>query len=191
MTATTDRALAKLALEASRHAYVPYSGFAVGAAIRTASGHTFVGANLENASYGITMCAEVAAITAANTAGHFDIATIAVVGHRFLDPRSVDVAVTPCGRCRQMIAELSQLSGINIRVLSCSGDLHTIDASTISKMLPDAFGPRSMGLDRTWPAMQAALGRSVDTLLAPEPAIPLNSRRGGTKRASTRAKKRA
>lgn len=165
-----DRELARAALGASASAYAPYSGFAVGAAVRARDGRVFLGANLENASYGVTMCAEVAAITAANTAGGFDFEAIAIVGHKFTEPTSATVPVSPCGRCRQLIAESAQLSGIDVRVLSCSGDLATVHVAPISELLPDAFGPRSMGIHNSWPGIKAHLSRATAMLAAGEKA---------------------
>src|SRR5262245_20426069 len=89
-------ALINAAQAARRHAYEPYSGFAVGAAVQTASGHVFAGCNVENASYGLTICAERAAVCAAIAAGHKQLTAVAVVtsgGH------------APCGACRQVLAE--------------------------------------------------------------------------------------
>jgi len=152
-----DQQLAQSARKASFNAYAPYSGYAVGAAVRTKSGTIFTGANLENASYGVTMCAEVAAITAANSAGDFEIETIAVSGHKFLPPIITSEIVTPCGRCRQMILEASQVSGVDIRVLCCSGDLNEVRVSRISELLPLSFGPENLGLSNVWPKMREKL----------------------------------
>jgi cytidine deaminase len=162
--ATADRILVEAARDASRNAYAPYSGFAVGAAVRAHSGRTYGGANLENAAYGVVMCGEVAAVTAANTAGDLDIDAIAVVGHKFLPPSDASQIVTPCGRCRQIISEAAQLAGRDVRVFSCSGDLSQIDESTISELLPAAFGPANLGLVKDWPKMQVTLRAAVAKL---------------------------
>lgn len=159
-----ERLLVTTALQSSGNAYAPYSGFAVGAAVRTRSGNVYIGANLENASYGLSMCAEVAALTAANTAGDFEVDTIAVAGHKFTAPESVDLVVTPCGRCRQMIFEASQISKVDVRVLSCSADLTTIFDATISEMLPEAFGPQNVGVQVHWPEMQSVLRAAASRL---------------------------
>ncbi len=74
-----DRRLVEAALSVSAHAYAPYSRFPVGAAVRTRTGRVHHGANLENASYGLAVCAEVAAIAAANSAGDFNIEAIAII----------------------------------------------------------------------------------------------------------------
>src|SRR6218665_2097905 len=104
-----DQRLVSAALDTSKNAYAPYSNFAVGAAVRTKSGRIFTGANLENAAYGVGMCAEVGAITAANAAGDYMIEAIAVVGFAFMRAMVPFQIVTPCGRCRQLICEASQI----------------------------------------------------------------------------------
>jgi cytidine deaminase len=142
----SDQLLCHEAAKVARNAYAPYSKFSVGAAVRTERG-VYKGANLENASYGIGICAEVSAVTAANSAGDFSINAIAVVGYPMDDPaRGVDV-VAPCGRCRQIILEASQVSGTDIRVISCNGDLSKCRVSSASELLPDSFGPANLGID--------------------------------------------
>lgn len=142
-----DASLITAAQKAADNAYAPYSGFAVGAAVRATSGRIHVGANLENASYGLSLCAEVSTLTAANTSGEFDsIEAIAVVGFGFFPKMHLSEVVTPCGRCRQLISESAQLSGIDIDVFACSGDLKQIEHYKISELLPQAFGPQSLHL---------------------------------------------
>lgn len=145
-----DQRLVRAAHDVARNGYAPYSGFAVGAAVRAVGGQIISGANLENAVYGLGMCAEVSAITAANSAGYHNLEAIAVVGYKFSEPRDASQIVTPCGRCRQLIFEAAQISNIDIRVLSCSGDLNQIAEATIGELLPEAFGPANLGLDKTW-----------------------------------------
>ena len=142
----SDQQLCYEAAKVARNAYAPYSRFSVGAAVRTGRG-TYVGANLENASYGIGICAEVSAVTAANSAGDFNINAIAVVGYPSDDPvKGIDI-VAPCGRCRQIIFEASQASATDIRVISCNGDLSKCRVSSASELLPDSFGPANLGID--------------------------------------------
>ncbi len=92
--------LAAVAKKAQINAYAPYSGFKVGAAILTASGNVFIGANVENASFGLTICAERAAVAAAICAGNTDLRLMAI------DTDSNDPTV-PCGACRQVLAEFN------------------------------------------------------------------------------------
>jgi cytidine deaminase len=159
-----DRKLVLAARDASAHAYAPYSGFAVGAAVRSKSGQIYPGANLENAAYGLGICAEVSAITGANAAGDFAIEAIAVVGHKFTEPPSASQIVTPCGRCRQLIFEAGQIAKTDVRIFSCNGDLSLIQESTISELLPDAFGPGNLGLDDAWPKLRSQLAAAVRQL---------------------------
>ncbi len=127
--------------------YAPYSGFAVGAAARDRKGNVYRGANLENAAYAVVMCAEVGALTAANEAGAFDqLEAIAVVGFKFHPQVDLSQIVTPCGRCRQLIYEASELSHCAIDVFACSGDLNQIEQWSIAEMLPRAFGPKTLGI---------------------------------------------
>lgn len=127
------------------NAYAPYSGFAVGAAVRTTSGAIYIGSNLENSSYGLSLCAEVSALTAANTSGDFDrVEAIAIVGFGFFPEMRLSEVVSPCGRCRQLLSESAQLSGIDVDVFACSGDLKRIEHYKISELLPRPFGPQSL-----------------------------------------------
>jgi cytidine deaminase len=168
----SDQLLIVRARDTSMNAYAPYSGFAVGAAVRTKSGEIFTGANLENASYGLGMCAEVAAITEANSKGDYNIEAIAVVGHKFVDPGDASQIVTPCGRCRQLIFEASQVAKAEVRVFSCSGDLEHIHEATISELLPEAFGPKNLGLENIWPGMRGDLIRRVKELQKSSGGVP-------------------
>ena len=134
------------AVSAARNAYAPYSCFSVGAAIQTVDGSVFTGANMENASYGLTVCAEVGALQAASTAGKLsDVVRIAVVGGPVekAGKRSGDI-VTPCGRCRQLILESAHLGQRDIEVWCADLDLTTINCFKISELLPHAFGPANL-----------------------------------------------
>ena len=92
----TRDALVRAALEVQRHAFAPYSGFFVGAALLTVEGNTFVGCNVENASYGLSICAERSAICSMVAAGDRRIAAIAIASRG---------GVTPCGACRQFLTQ--------------------------------------------------------------------------------------
>jgi len=161
-----NRCLVESALAASGEAYAPYSGFAVGAAVRTKSGRVYVGANVENAAYAVVICAEVSAVAAANAAGDFEIEAVAVAGHKFYPFRDTSQVVTPCGRCRQVIFEASEVSGTDVQIFSCNGKLSHITESKISELLPRAFGPRTLGLAKRWPKMRRVLRATVARLQA-------------------------
>src|ERR1043166_215406 len=118
MTREQEHELLRAAQHAAGHAYAPYSGFAVGAAARTANGSIYTGANMENASYGLTVCAEIGALQAASTAGQLsNIVAIAIVGGPIEPaPRTNGEFTPPCGRCRQLIHESALLGNRDIQV---------------------------------------------------------------------------
>src|SRR5262245_55333709 len=124
------------ARRARENAYAPYSEFHVGAALRFADGTIVTGTNVENASYGLALCAEAVAVAKAMGEGHRGgLEAIAVIGSGS-DP------VTPCGRCRQMLFELADLGGTD-PVVWCASDEDVV-AVTLSGLLPRAFGPGSL-----------------------------------------------
>lgn len=120
--------LFKAAVTVREKAYAPYSNFHVGAAIRTASGNIYAGCNVENVAYPEGTCAEAGAIAAMIAAGDTQIAEILVVagGER---------KVSPCGGCRQKIAEFSQ-ADTPVHMADMSGDIET---TTIASLLPFGF----------------------------------------------------
>ena len=129
-------AAAKRALENS---YSPYSKFRVGAALRFADGSVVTGTNIENASYGLTLCAETVAIVKAMDDGHRGgLDEIAVIG-------DTDAPVTPCGRCRQVLNELAEL-GATDPIVYCAGSDDVVE-TRLSELLPRAFGPASLSDD--------------------------------------------
>lgn len=109
------------------HAYAPYSRFKVGAALVTAAGSMHVGCNVENASYGLTQCAERAAITAATAAGRRDVIMCIIV-------TDTTEPTTPCGACRQVLAE----TGMDMLVI-CRTLAGAERRFTLNDLLPDAF----------------------------------------------------
>lgn len=126
--------LLHLAQEAAHNAYVPYSAFPVGAALLTGSGEIVTGANIENASYGLTCCAERVACFSAAAAGHREIIAIAVTAPRV-------ETVTPCGACRQVLNEFKPASGDMIVILDGP---HAPTPVPLAELLPRAFGPRDL-----------------------------------------------
>lgn len=125
---------------AQTQAYAPYSKFHVGAALGFADGTVITGANTENASYGLTLCAETNAVAQAMGAGRRGgLEAVAVVGGMQGAPGPV---VTPCGRCRQMLNELAQLGGTD-PVVWCAGEGEVLELK-LSDLLPHAFGPANL-----------------------------------------------
>jgi cytidine deaminase len=141
---TSDEAeLVAAARAAMGNAYAPYSRFAVGAALRLADGSILTGSNFENASYGLSLCAETVAIAAANAQGRLrDIVAIAVAGAPMGGPR--DAVVTPCGRCRQILNEAQDVAGREIPILCVSGDGEHVARHRLAELLPHAFGPANL-----------------------------------------------
>jgi cytidine deaminase len=140
--------LVAAAREAALNAHAPYSGFGVGAALLLEDGEIISGCNFENASYGLTLCAETVAIATANAQGKLrQIKEIAVIGGKLIDGRITGVEpVRPCGRCRQVINEAGGLSGTDIIVHCASADGSAVEHHKLSDLLPHAFGPADLGL---------------------------------------------
>lgn len=141
----TQEALLEEAHTAATNAYTPYSAYQVGAAVHTTTGDVFPGTAVENASYGMTVCAEVSAITAAVSAGHRDISTIAIVGG-FPDSTE-NTYPTPCGRCRQVIQEMDTISDAEITVICSNLSMNDIALFSIDELLPHSFGPSDLDSD--------------------------------------------
>lgn len=122
---TIDR-LINAAREAQRQAYAPYSRFPVGAAVLGADGRVFAGCNVENSSFGLTVCAERNAVAAAVAAGTRPVAVAVVAnGDR----------VAPCGACRQVLAEFTP--AMPVFLAAADGDAH--EATSLEALLPAAF----------------------------------------------------
>jgi len=143
---TPPLALLKAARDVATHAYAPYSKFRVGAAVETSDGRIFVGANMENASYGLAMCAEVGALQAASSAGALgQIRRIAIVGGPMKAPSTYHPRATaPCGRCRQLISEAARYGGHEIEVWFSDLDRTVVERRTTCELLPDAFDARNL-----------------------------------------------
>lgn len=131
------KGLLEAAVAARQHAYVPYSKFAVGAALLTDSGNTVSGCNVENASYSLTNCAERTAIFKAVSAGEKRFRALAVVA-------DTEGPVQPCGACRQVMVEFCP-PDLPVYLSNLRGE--TIE-TTVSALLPHAFSGKSMSDNR-------------------------------------------
>ena len=146
ISAGQREALMAAARAASAQAYAPYSRFHVGAALLLADGSVVTGANVENASYGLSLCAETVAVAKImSDGGRGGLIAVAVIGGA---PGASSGAtpgaepVTPCGRCRQVLNEIAQLGGTDPVVL-CIGANEVVE-TTLAALLPLAFGPKNL-----------------------------------------------
>lgn len=138
------------AREAMANAHAPYSRFAVGAAVRLTDGAIVTGCNFENASYGLSLCAETVALASVNAQGRLaDVEAIAVVGGAM--GGGEEAIVTPCGRCRQIMNEAEQMAGRPIAIHCATPDGDRVLTLSVADLLPYAFGPKDLGIvpDRT------------------------------------------
>jgi len=129
--------LAFSAMAARAAAYSPYSGVSVGAALLTSAGNMYLGANIENASYGGTMCAERVAFFKAVSAGERNFYAIAIAGGK--TGEEISTPFSPCGMCRQVMAEFCD-PDFKIIVVGASG----FDVYTLGELLPQSFGGASL-----------------------------------------------
>ena len=132
----TDKELMVAANEARKFAYTPYSHFKVGAALLTKSGKLYTGCNIENSSYTPTVCAERTAVFKAVSEGESDFAVIAVVGGKEENPLEF---CTPCGVCRQVLAEFC---GEDFRILL--GNPDKFQSYTVDEILPFSFTKKDL-----------------------------------------------
>ena len=123
-----ERELIERAMEMKKAAYAPYSRFQVGAAVLAESGKIYGGANVENASYGATVCAERSAVFAAVNAGERKLVAIAVTE-------------TPCGICRQVMREFCDPRVFKVIVAKTADDYRVF---TLDELLPESFGPEHL-----------------------------------------------
>ena len=121
--------LLQKAKEASKHAYAPYSKFAVGAFVLTSTGKIYTGCNFENSSFGMTICAERNAIGSAITDGERKIKAVAIYSPNMKN-------CTPCGACRQVMSEFISDDGLDIVVEAENG----IKIYKLDQLLPEIFG---------------------------------------------------
>ena len=131
LTNEERQALIDLANTARQRAYVPYSNYPVGAALRTRTGRIYTGVNVENAAYPQTMCAERVAIFKAISDGEKEFEVISVV---------TDNGGSPCGGCRQVMAEFA----LDMIVLMADGNGKLIKETTVKELLPEAFTPEHL-----------------------------------------------
>jgi cytidine deaminase len=125
------QSLIELANEARRRAYAPYSKYRVGAALRTKSGRIFTGVNIENAAYPTSICAERTAVFKAVSEGEREFELIAVV---------TENGGSPCGGCRQVLAEF----GLDTVVLIADGKGQLVKQTSVGELLPEAFTPQKL-----------------------------------------------
>ncbi len=142
----TDQDLIAAARAAALRAYAPYSRFSVGCAVESIDGEVVTGANMENACYRLGVCAEIAALTAAQARFGLDkITRIAVAGGDGSGAELLGAqTVTPCGGCRQSILEAALLSGRDVAILCANGDGSRFETHGINALIPHGFGPASL-----------------------------------------------
>ena len=149
MSEVAGAVLVEHAREAAAHAHAPYSKFAVGAALLLTDGTIVTGTNFENASYGLSLCAETVALATASGQGRLrDVVAVGIVGG-MMDGRggiSGAAPIRPCGRCRQVLNEAASLGGRDLAVTCASADGTAIEHHRLSDLLPLAFGPADLGL---------------------------------------------
>ncbi len=142
--------LIEAAMECRKNAYAPYSHFKVGAALLSAKGLMYTGCNVENASYGATICAERNAVSSAVAAGQREFVAIAIVGGPDVsdaDPAAVSDTsdgeswAYPCGMCRQVLSEFG--SGDMKVIVAISPDEYKV--FTLGELIPHGFGPGILG----------------------------------------------
>jgi len=131
LTKREKQSLIELANAARVHAYVPYSRYPVGAALRTKTGKIYTGINVENAAYPQTMCAERVAIFKAVSEGEKEFEAIVVV---------TENGGSPCGGCRQVMAEF----GLNTIVLLADAEGSLVKETSVKELLPEAFTPEKL-----------------------------------------------
>jgi cytidine deaminase len=131
LTDEKQQELIKAANQVRTKAYAPYSNYQVGAALLTKTGKVFLGVNVENAAYPVTICAERSAVVSAVSAGERDFEAIAVATRN---------GGTPCGSCRQVLSEF----GLDIEVLLVDEKGDLIQQNTVGELLPGAFQPHDL-----------------------------------------------
>ena len=128
----TREQMIDLAKAVMRNAYSPYSQFKVGACLRTSDGAYFTGCNVENVSYGLTLCAEASAIASLVSAGNTRLVEVAIIG-------SSNAFCSPCGACRQRLAEFGSPDTL-VHMANAEGEHQTL---RLGDLLPHAFTPQN------------------------------------------------
>lgn len=133
--------LIRSSLSARKKAYVPYSGYAVGAAVLTGDDRIYMGCNIENASYGATVCAERTAIFKAVSEGRNKCKAIAIVG----SPEGDEVTqyAYPCGMCRQVMREFAQPQDFTVIIAKSEEEYQVF---SLEQLLPESFGPENLNV---------------------------------------------
>ena len=134
----TDRELIRIAIEARKAAYTPYSHFQVGAALLAADGTVYTGCNVENAAYTPTNCAERTAYFKAVSEGKRDFTAIAIVAAPEGEPLR---KTAPCGVCRQVMMEFCDPA--TFRIISAASD-EDYEVYTLEQLMPKGFGPSDL-----------------------------------------------
>ena len=133
---------------AAGNAHAPYSRFGVGAALRMTDGSIVTGANVENASYGLSLCAETVAVASASAQGRLrEIVAVAVIGGAIGADGGLrgTAPIHPCGRCRQILNEAAQMGGRDLIVHCAGAEGDQVRSRRLSDLLPYAFGPADLG----------------------------------------------
>jgi len=141
----TAKRLIEAARGAAANAWAPYSNFSVGAALLMSDGSVITGANVENSSYGLSLCAETVAVAKASADGRMrDVVAVGIVGG--MTGKEGIEPILPCGRCRQVLNEAAQAGRRDLNVW-CSGLTGgPIAEYTLAELLPHAFGPANLGI---------------------------------------------
>lgn len=136
-----ENRLIKAALSARRTSYAPYSAYNVGAALLCKDGTIVTGVNIENASYGATICAERCAVFSAVASGHREFEAIAIAGGRAEEADEVSDYAYPCGICRQVLREFADPEKFTVIVARSETDHKRY---LLAELLPESFGPDNL-----------------------------------------------
>jgi cytidine deaminase len=134
------------AYDAMKNSYSPYSKFSVGAALQIRnSKEIFTGVNVENASYGLVMCAERVAVGNAISNGYIDFSKVAIIAKG--EEKDTTDTTGPCGACRQVLYEFYQVANNPLEIIMSTTNKDKIKIATIDEILNLAFGPKDLGVD--------------------------------------------